>query len=406
MFDVSKIRQQFPLLQRTFNEKPVVYLDSTATSLKPQSVIDAVSFYDSRVSANVNRGVHKLSQEASEVYEQAHETVGKFVQGKEEEISFSKNATESINLVAYSLLESGFFKAGDKIVLSEAEHHANLVPWQFVARKTGAKLEFVRVGEDFELDVEDAQRKIDRKTKMVALAHVYNTIASINPVEKIGKLAHENNALFLVDGAQSVPRLPINVKKMNADFLAFSGHKMCGPTGIGCLWAKKEWMEKAEPFLYGGDMIHSVSLQNATWNKVPEKFEVGTPPIAQAYGLKAAVDFLQRVGMEDVRKHDAEITEYALEKMHAIPGVKTFGPSGERGATILFEIPTLSAHELALALDEEANVCVRSGMHCAEPIVSKLNPKGLARASFYLYTSKEEIDIFAETLQKIVKNFE
>ncbi|MFH0714284.1 MAG: cysteine desulfurase [Candidatus Diapherotrites archaeon] len=405
MFDVEKVRADFPLLKRTINGKLIVYLDSTASSLKPQSVIDAMDYYYENVSANVNRGLHKLSEEASETYENAHESVGKFIGGKGEETAFSKNCTESINLVAYSLLESGYFKAGDKIVVSEAEHHANLVPWQFVAKKTGAQLEFVKVGEDFELDLEDAQRKIDQKTKLVALAHVYNTIASINPVEKIGKMAHEKGALFLVDGAQSVPHMPVNVRKLNCDFLAFSAHKMCGPTGIGALWAKKEWLEKATPFLYGGDMIYSVSLREAKWNKVPEKFEAGTPPIAEAYGWKAACEYLQKIGMQEVQKHDQEITKYALEKLVEIGSVRVFGPNGERGATILFETPKLSAHELALALDEEANVCVRSGMHCAEPIVSKLNAKGLARASFYLYTSKQEIDVFAQSLQKIVSAF-
>lgn len=403
----TQIRLDFPLLQREIEGKPITYLDSAATSLKPVQVIDAVSRYYSETTANVHRGIHKLSEQASEEFEKSHEVIGKFINAKKEEVFYTKNATESINAVMYSLLTNDFFQSGDEIVLSKMEHHANLVPWQFVEKKGKAKLVFVDLKEDFTLNMDDLQEKISSKTKLVAMAHTSNTVASINDVQKIGKIAHDYNALFLVDAAQSVPHFKVDVKKIKPDFLAFSGHKMLGPTGTGVLYAPKERLEKMEPFLYGGSMIQKVDWHSSTWNKLPDKFEAGTPHIAGAFGLKAAVEYLQKIGIEKIEAHDKELTQYALEKLDCIKEISIHNPKDPRkqGGIILFDTPKMAAHELALALDEIANIAVRSGMHCAEPLVSSINPDGVCRASFYLYNTQEEIDLLAKTLETIFHGF-
>jgi len=403
----KNIRKDFPVLQREFDGKKIIYFDNAATSLKPLSVIQAVTDYYTEGTANIHRGLHKLSEEASVKYEKAHDKTAEFLGAKKEEFIFTKNATEAINSVMYSMFTGDFFEKGDKILLSKMEHHANLVPWQFLETKGLIELDFVELNEDFTLDLNDLEKKLDSKTKLVALAHASNTIATINPVKEIGKMVHDNNSLFLVDGAQTAPHMEINFNKLNADFFAFAGHKMLGPSGTGGLIARKEWLEKNNPFLFGGSMIYSVDFHKSSWNKLPWKFEAGTPNISGMIGLGKAVEYLQKIGMNKVREHEKELTKYALDKMQEIDSIKIFTPKNEEKqvGTILFEAKNIEAHDLALTLDEFANIAIRSGMHCAEPLINSLNPKGLDRASLYLYNTKEEIDTFIEALKTITKSF-
>ncbi|MBU0662129.1 cysteine desulfurase, partial [Candidatus Micrarchaeota archaeon] len=300
--------------------------------------------------------------------------------------------------------------SGDEIVLTKMEHHSNIVPWQFLERREGVKIQFAELNEDYTLNMQDLAGKINSKTKLVSVMHASNTVASINPISEIGKLAHENDALFVVDGAQAVPHMPVDFKKLGADFYAFSGHKMLGPTGIGVLCGRKDLLEGLPPFLYGGDMIMEVKLHSATWNDLPYKFEAGTPHIAGGIGLAAAVDYLNKLGMDNVHAHEKELTKHALEVMGALEQegkIRLYCPRSaeKQGAIVMFDSPALEPHDLALALDEAENIAIRSGMHCAEPLVSGLNPEGLCRASFYLYNTKEEIDLLGETLKKVLGAF-
>jgi len=407
--NVEKLRQDFPILQKRFEGKPLVYLDNAATSLKPVQVIEKEMEYYREYTANIHRGMHKMSEQASREFEKAHEKAAKFIGAKGiEEIVFTRNATESFNLIAYSLLNEGFFKKGDEVLVSKMEHHANLVPWQFLERKAGIKLEFVELNKDFTLDFEDLEKKLNEKTRLVSLTQASNTVASIVDVKKAGEIVRKNSsALFAVDGAQAVPHFPVSVKSIGCDFYCFSSHKMLGPTGIGVLYGKKELLEKMQPFQYGGDMIKEVQWHSSSWNELPFKFEAGTPAIAQGIGFGAAIDYLQKLGLENVRKHEKEITKHALERIKEVKGVKVFGPEDleKRNGIVLFDAGKLDCHDIALALDEAANVAIRSGMHCAQPIVESINPKGLARASFYLYNTKEEIDVFIESLKEILGTF-
>lgn len=405
--DVEKIRRDFPVLQRRLGGKRVTYLDNAASTLKPRQVIDAVNRYYSEISANVHRGVHRLSEEATREWEGAHKKVEGFVGAGKGEIIFTRNTSEGINLAMYSLREKGLFGKGTRIVATKMEHHSNMVPWQFAAKSTGAELDYIGLTNDYMLDMEDAKRKINKKTRLVAVTHVSNTVGTINPVKEIGKIAHEAGALFVVDGAQAVPHMPVDVRKAGADFYAFSGYKMLGPTGIGMLYGRRELLEEMPPFLYGGDMIMEVRLEGATWNELPYKFEAGTPHIAGGFGISAAVDYLRAIGMENVRNHEKELTRHALERLAGVRGLNIYCPKNpeKQGAIVMFDSPALEPHDLALALDEAENIAVRSGMHCAEPLVSGINPNGLCRASFYLYNTKEEVDLLAETLAKVLGAF-
>ena len=407
--NAEKLRADFPALQKKFGGKPLVYLDNAATSLKPVQVLDSEMEYYKECCANIHRGMHKMSEQASREYEEAHSKVAKFIGAKsEQEIVFTRNATESFNLLAYSLYAGDFFRKGDEILVSKMEHHANIVPWQFLERKLGIVLKFAELNKDFTLNLEDLKQKLSDKTKLVSITQASNTVSSIVDVKKTGDIVRKNSkALFAVDGAQSVPHMPVNVRDIGCDFLAFSGHKMLGPTGIGVFYGKKELLEKMQPFMYGGDMIKEVKWHSSSWNELPFKFEAGTPAIAQGIALGATVDYLQKIGMESVRRHEKEITKYALERMKEIPQAKVYGPEDleKRNGIVLFEAGKLDCHDIALALDEHSNVAIRSGMHCAQPIVESLNPKGLARASFYLYTTKQEIDVFIDSLKEIVGTF-
>lgn len=407
--NVEKIRQDFPILGKKFNGKPLVYLDNAATSLKPSQVIEKEIEYYNQYCANIHRGMHKMSEQASREYEASHQKVARFIGAKGmEEIVFTRNATESFNVLAYSLCAGDFFKKGDEILVSREEHHANIVPWQFLERKLGVVLKFVELNKDFTVNLDDLKAKLNERAKLVSLTQSSNTVSAINDAKKACEIVKKSSeALFAVDAAQSIPHMPVNVREIGCDFMCFSGHKMLGPTGIGVLYGKKELLEKMQPFMYGGDMIKEVQWHSSSWNELPFKFEAGTPAIAQGIALGAAVDYLQKLGMQNVRQHEKEITKYALERMKEIQNARVFGPEDleKRNGIVLFEAGKLDCHDIALALDEHSNVAIRSGMHCAQPIVESLNPKGLARASFYLYTTKAEVDVFIESLKEIVGTF-
>lgn len=404
--NVEKIREDFPIFKRLINGKRIVYLDNAATSLKPKQVIEAEINYYENISANVHRGLHVLSEEASREHENAHETVAKFVGARKEETVFVRNATEGLNLVMYSLLNSNYFKKGDKIVVSKMEHHSNIVPWQYLEKKIGVKLEFVELNKDYTLDMNDFESKL-KGAKLVSITGASNTVATLPDIRVITKKAHNEGALVCVDGAQLVPHHEVNFSQMDIDFLAFSGHKMLAPTGTGAIIGKKKLLELNEPFMFGGDMIHSVDYHSSSWNTIPNKFEAGTPNIAGSYGIKRACEYLKKIGMNNIKKHEEQLTKVALEEMKKIDSIRLYGPldSKKQGGIILFDSPLISTHELAMALSEAENICIRSGMHCAEPLVSSINKEGLARASFYLYNTEEEIQFFANTLKETLNMF-
>jgi len=391
----ERIAKDFPFLKRK-----IVYFDNAASSQKPKQVVEAMRNFYYEHYANVHRGIHTLSEEATSMYEKSRETIAGFIGAKKEELVFTKNSTEGINLVAYSWALNNL-REGDEIVISILEHHANLVPWQFVCKKTGAKLIYLDINSEGMIP-EKEYEKISRKTKLVSITHVSNVVGTIVPVVEIGKIAHENNALFLVDGSQSTPHMPVDVKKINCDFFVFTGHKMLGPSGIGGLYIKEGLAENMPPFLYGGDMIKDVELFESTFAPPPQKFEAGTPQIAEAVGLAEAVRYLQRIGMENVREHEKKLTSYALSKLSAIGHVEFYGPKNPevRAGVIPFNVQGFSAVDVAMYLDEK-RIAVRSGLHCAHPLHRRLGLRSTARASFYIYNTEKEIEYFAEVLEKL-----
>ena len=402
VFNPYEIRGDFPLLSRG-----IVYLDNAATSQKPRQVIEAVArFYESRY-ANIHRGVHRLSMEASEAYEGAHEVVAGFIGARSwREVIFVRNATEAINLVAYSWGLSNLGR-GDEIVVSVMEHHSNLLPWHSVARRAGARLRIVGLRGDYTLDYEELERAVTERTKLVAITQVSNVLGTVVDVRRVARLAHSVGALCLVDGAQSVPHMPVNVRELECDFLAFSGHKMLGPSGIGVLWGREDVLEEMEPFLYGGDMVREVRYAGGalepSWNELPWKFEAGTPNIAGGVGLAEAVRYLQRLGMESVRLHELELTRYALKRLSELEGLELYGPPPElRGGVVPFNVRGLDPHTVAALLDQRG-IAVRSGFHCAQPLHEYLGLReGTVRASFYVYNVKEDVDALAEALGGIL----
>ena len=404
MPDVNKIREDFPLLKRRREDdgKPFIYLDNAATSLKPIQVIEAVINYYEKHCANIHRGVHTLSQEASQLYEEAHDKVARFIGAKgREEIVFVKNTTEAINYVAYGL----DWKLGDEVITTVMEHHSNIVPWQLIRDRFGVKIKFLDLKDKWYLDLEQLEGLITEKTKLITVVHVSNVIGTINPVEEICKIAHEHEVPVLIDGAQSVPHLPVDVKKIKCDLLVFSAHKMLGPTGVGALYIREGLGEEMCPTFGGGDMIRRVTLEKSEWNVMPWKFEAGTPNIAGGIGFGAAVEYLEKLGMKWVRSHEKELTKYLLERLYEIPKVTVYGPEDveKRGGVVAFTAEGLDSHELAMYLDELENIAIRSGVHCAEPLHMKLGIPSSARASVYVYNTKEEVDIFCSTLEKIVR---
>lgn len=400
--DVESIRKDFPILSRKVHGKKLVYLDNAATSQKPKQVIDAIAHYYENYNANVHRSIHQLGEEATAAYEKAREKVGDFIKtNSPQEVIFTKNSTEALNLLAYSLTAD--LKKKGEIVISQLEHHSNFVPWQQMAKIHGLKLKFIEIGKDGSLDGESIKEQITKNTKIVSISHISNAIGSLNPVESITKTAHENGALMIIDGSQSVPHMKVDVQKINSDFYVFTGHKMLGPTGVGILHGKKEVLEKMRPFLYGGEMINDVGFEKTTFNKLPYKFEAGTPSIIEAIGLGVAVDYLNRIGIEKIHEHDMEVANYALEKLGELDFVEIYGPK-ERGALVSFNVRKVHAHDVSQILDSEG-IAVRAGHHCAMPLMKVMGLQSTARASFYFYNTEEEVDVLIEGLKKVKRVF-
>lgn len=398
MIAARDIRPDFPLIVARPDQ---VYLDSTASAQKPQVVIETLSRFYREHYANVHRGGYALSLEATQAYENARKTLARFVGADEREIIFVRNATEALNLVAYAWAMKTL-RPGDEILLTEMEHHANLVPWHFVAKQTGAKIKAIPITPQGRLDLDALDTLLTSRTRLVSVVHMSNVLGTLNPVAEIAKAAKEKGALVVVDGAQSAPHLPVDVKGLGADFFAFSGHKMCGPTGIGVLWGRYEILEQMEPFLGGGEMIREVYIDRSTYARPPQRFEAGTPAIAEAVALGAAAEYLLGVGMENIWKHDRELLEYALHRLdEELPEVKTFGPRGpDRGGVIAFTLGSVHAHDVACALDQHG-IAVRAGHHCAQPLHRKLGVPATARASFYLYTTQEDVDRFLQAMKEV-----
>ena len=400
------IRGDFPILLRMVHGKPLVYLDSTASSQKPRSVIEAMSTYYETTHANVHRGVYELSEEATARMERARVKMARFINARQsKQVIFTRNTTESINLVAYSWGYANIH-AGDLIVLTELEHHSNLVPWQLLAQRSGARLEFVPVSDDGLLRLDIYAQLLEQQPKLVAFTHMSNVLGTINPVQEMIALAHAARAVVLIDAAQSVPHLPVDVQALDADFLCFSAHKMLGPTGIGVLYGKRDLLEAMPPFMGGGDMIRTVGLRESTWNDLPWKFEAGTPAIAEAIGLGVAVDYLNTLGMKQVAAHEQEITTYAMEQLRQVPGLTIYGPqASQRGGVVSFTLGDIHPHDLASILDQQVGVAVRAGHHCAQPLMERFGLTATARASFYVYTIKQDVDTLVEGLHKAIEIF-
>lgn len=405
MIDIQKIRADFPILAQEINEKPLAYLDNAATSQKPKQVIRALTHYYEFENANVHRGVHTLAARATDAFESARAKVAKFIHAREvAEIIFTRGTTSAINLVVDSYGNTNI-EAGDEIVISYLEHHSNLIPWQQLAKRKGAVLKYIELEEDGTISIEQAEKTITEKTKIVALAHVSNVLGTITPIKEIAALAHKVGAVILVDGAQAVPHMEVNVVDLDADFYAFSGHKMMAPTGIGVLYGKRELLEKMEPTEFGGEMIDFVELYDSTWKELPWKFEAGTPIIGGAIALGAAIDYLAAIGIDTIHTYEQELVSYAIERMSMLEGITIYGPTdaSKRCGIVTFNIEGAHPHDVATILDEDG-VAIRAGHHCAQPLMKWLDVSSTARASFYIYNTKEEIDALIEGL-KLTKEY-
>ncbi|MGA0113742.1 MAG: cysteine desulfurase [Candidatus Nanopelagicaceae bacterium] len=406
-FDVSAVQADFPILKRLIRgSNRLVYLDSGATSQKPISVLDAEREFYTQHNAAAHRGAHQLAEEATEIFEAARGKVAAFIGAKVDEVVFTKSATESINLVAYSFgnadLGTKFhIKAGDRIVVSEMEHHANLIPWQELAKRTGAELVWLSVTDDGRLDLSNAERIINAKTKVVALTHQSNVLGTINPINEIAKYVRNVGALFVLDACQSVPHYAVDVKELDVDFIAFSGHKMLGPTGVGVLWGKQELLDEMPPFLTGGSMIETVTMESASYLPAPKRFEAGVPNMAQAVGLGAAVDYLNRIGMEKIHQHEVELTKVCIERLSQIPQLKIVGPTDMelRGGVVSFTLDGIHPHDLGQALDQYG-IAVRTGHHCAWPLMKKYRVVATTRASLYLYNDLADVEALVTGVER------
>jgi len=402
--EISKIRNDFPILSKKVNGKPLVYFDNAATTQRPAQVIEAIDSFYRETNSNVYRGVHELSERATEQFELAREKVAKFINAKSpNEIIFVRGTTEAINLVAYSYGKK--LVKGNRVLLSFMEHHSNVVPWQFLHEK-GVELDYVDITDDGRLKLEDYYRLMSDQTKIVSMTHVSNVLGTVNPVSELAKIAHEKGSLILVDGAQSIPHLSIDVQEMDCDFFAFSGHKMFGPTGIGVLYAKESILEQMDPFMGGGSIIKEVQLDHSTWNDLPYKFEAGTPNIAGAIGLGTAIDYLKAIGMENIRKVGKELIKYALEALPKVGGIELYGPDDprDRVEVFSFNLPKIHAHDVA-SIANDFGVAIRSGHHCAQPLMRRLGVPATSRASLYAYNTREEIDVFVKSLEKVKEVF-
>ncbi|MGA9172883.1 MAG: cysteine desulfurase [Thermoactinomyces sp.] len=401
---MKNVRKDFPILDQSVNGHPLVYLDSSATSQKPIQVIETVEAYYKEINSNVHRGVHTLGTKATDAYEGAREKVRRFINaGSTREIVFTRGTTTAINLVARSYAIPRL-QPGDEVILTPAEHHSNLIPWQQAVKATGATLKYFPLESDGTLDLEKVRNTITPNTKIVAIQQVSNVLGTVHPIKEIAQIVHENGGIISVDGAQSVPHMKVDVRDLNVDFLAFSGHKMCGPTGIGVLYGREELLEQMEPIEFGGEMIDHVDLTDATWKELPWKFEGGTPIIAGAIGLGAAIDYLESIGMEQIDEHDRKLARYAYEKLSQIEGITIYGPKENRTGLITFNLDDIHPHDVATVLDAEG-IAVRAGHHCCQPLMRWLNVTATARASFYLYNDEADIDRLVKGIQKTKEYF-
>ena len=394
----AEIKKDFPI----FSDSDLVYLDNAATTQKPQSVLDRVDSLYRQANANVHRALYSLGSEATERFENSRKKVAKYIgANSEKEIVFTSGTTESINLLARSI--GNTLKPGNEILISDMEHHSNIVPWQMTAQRTGATLKYLSIKETGELDISNPEKYFTSNTKIISLTHMSNVLGTINPIKKLSAKAHQVGAIMIVDGAQGASHLPVDVKELGCDFYAFSGHKMLGPTGIGVLWGKTEHLEGMDPFMGDGEMIHTVTMESSTWNDIPYKFEAGTPNFAQAVGLGAAIDYLQKIGMDNIFAHEQKLIKYALGKLNQIDGLRIHGLAKDRGGVISFNMDGIHPHDLAQFLNED-NIAIRVGHHCAQPLLKMLGETATARMSFYIYNDESDVDKFCESLETI-KNY-
>ena len=404
MYQIEDVRKDFPILSKTIYNKPLVYLDNAATTQKPLSVIEAMNNEYLNVNSNVHRGVHWLSQQATELHESARETLRKFINAKStNEIIFTRGTTESINLVAASFVE-GFMNAGDEVIVSEMEHHSNIVPWQLQMARKGIALKVAPIDDEGNLDMEAFKKLFSERTKLVSIAHVSNVLGTVNPIDEIIQFAHSQGVPVLVDGAQSAPHFAIDVQAMDCDFFALSGHKMYGPTGIGVLYGKEEWLDRMPPYQGGGEMIETVSFDKVTFEKAPLKFEAGTPDYVATHGLATAVDYLLDLGMDNIQKHEAMLTKYAMEQLSTIKDIRFIGTPRQKDAVVSFLVGDIHPFDLGTLLDR-LGIALRTGHHCAQPLMQRLGIQGTVRASFGLYNTKEEIDVLVKGIERVAAMF-
>lgn len=405
MYDINTIRKDFPILSREVYKKPLVYLDNAATTQKPLCVLDAMRDEYLNVNANVHRGIHYLSQQATELHEGARETVRRFINASSTtEIVFTRGTTESLNLVAACFGEA-FMKEGDEVIISTVEHHSNIVPWQLLANRKGIRLRVIPINDEGVFDMEAYENLFSEKTKIVSVAHVSNVLGTVNPVRDIIRIAHEHGVPVMIDGAQSVPHFNVDVQELDCDFLAFSGHKVYGPTGIGVLYGKEEWLEKLPPYMGGGEMIANVSFEKTTFERPPLKFEAGTPDYVATTGLAKALDYVSALGMDNIQAHEQELTRYAIERLNQIESMHIYGTlSGHHDAVVSFQVGNIHHMDMGTLLDR-LGIAVRTGHHCAQPLMTRLGILGTCRASFALYNTKEEIDMLAKGIERIAKMF-
>ena len=404
MFDINKIRADFPILGREVYGRPLVYLDNAATTQKPRSVVEAITEEYYNVNANVHRGVHYLSQQATDLHEEARETVRRFINASStSEIIFTRGTTESLNLVASSFCDE-FMREGDEVIVSVMEHHSNIVPWQLQAAKRGIALRVIPMTDEGELRLDEYERLFNERTKIVSVAHVSNVLGTVNPVEEIIRIAHEHGVPVIVDGAQSAPHFAVDVQAMDCDFFAFSGHKMYGPTGVGVLYGKEDWLDRLPPYQGGGEMIESVSFEKTVFEHLPFKFEAGTPDYVATHGLAKAIDYVTALGLDDIRRYEQELTRYAVRRLSEIEGMRIFGTSEHKDAVVSFLVGDIHHLDMGTLLDR-LGIAVRTGHHCAQPLMTRLGIQGAVRASFALYNTTEEIDALADGIKRVSKMF-
>lgn len=404
MYDINEIRKDFPILSRTVYDRPLVYLDNAATTQKPRQVVEAITDEYYNVNANVHRGVHYLSQKATDLHEEARETVRRFINARSvSEVIFTRGTTESLNLIVSSFCDE-FMQPGDEVIVSVMEHHSNIVPWQLQAARRGISIRVIPMNDKGELDLDEYGKMFTEKTKIVSVTHVSNVLGTVNPVKEMIRIAHEHGVPFMVDGAQSAPHFAVDVQDLDCDFFAFSGHKMYGPTGVGVLYGKEDWLDRLPPYQGGGEMIESVSFEKTVFERLPFKFEAGTPDYVATHGLATAIKYITSLGMDNIQKHEQELTRYAMEQMKNIDGMRLFGQSEHKDAVVSFLVGDIHHLDMGTLLDR-LGIAVRTGHHCAEPLMHRLGIQGTVRASFALYNTKEEIDVLVEGIKRVSRMF-